>query len=170
MLNRTRATWRIWVVLWLLAALQSGVLGRWRPWGVEVDWILMSVVSASILLGWPVGGVYGLAAGWLCGTLSGVFPGSFAISRAAAGALLSGFSKQFSLDNPLGAPLGALVATIVANATFALMSPSAAPLAWWAERTLWQAPLHAVLIIPLHAILSRLLLPPTRRFSDSRLS
>jgi hypothetical protein len=169
MLNRTRATWRIWVVLWLLAALQSSVLGRWRPWNIEVDWLLMSVVSVSILLGWPVGGVYGLAAGWLCGTMAGVFPGSFSISRALVGAIGSNFSTHFSLDNPLGAPLGAFTGTVVANSAFALMSPSSFPMMWWVERTLLQAPLHAVLVIPLHAILARRLRPPARRFSESRL-
>ncbi len=169
MLNRTRATWRAWLVLWLLAALQSSTLGRWKPLGTEVDWLLMSVVSVSILLGWPVGGVYGLAAGWMSGTLSGVFPGSFAVSRALVGGLGSNFSTHFSLDNPVGAPLGALAATVVANASFALMSPSSFPVLWWVERTLHQAPLHAILIIPLHALLARLLRPPTRRFSDARL-
>ena len=169
MLNRTRATWRTWIVLWLLAALQSSALGRWRPFDTEVDWLLMSVVSVSILLGWPVGGIYGLAAGWASGTLAGAFPGSFAVSRALVGALGSNFSTHFSLDNPLGAPLGALAATVVANAAFALMSPSSSPIAWWIGRTLHQAPLHAILIIPLHAILARLLRPPARRFSDMRL-
>lgn len=169
MLNRTRETWRIWIVLWLLAALQSSVLGRWRPWNIEVDWLLMSVVSVSILLGWPVGGVYGLAAGWLGGTMAGVFPGSFVVSRALVGAIGSNFSTHFSLGNPLGAPLGAFAGTVVANAAFALMSPSSFPVMWWVERTVGQAPLHAVLIIPLHTVLARLLRPSARRFTESRL-
>ena len=68
---RERATWRIWIVFWLLAALQTTLLARWRPFETDVDWILLSVVSVSILLGWPVGAIYGLVAGWLTGVMRG---------------------------------------------------------------------------------------------------
>ncbi len=164
---RERATWRIWIVLWLLAALQTTLLARWRPLETDVDWILLSVVSVSILLGWPVGALYGLVAGWLTGVAVGDFPGSFAISRFAAGGVLAGFDKFFSLDNPFAAPLGAAAATIVANLTFALMSPASFPVAWWLQRTGSQIVLHALLIVPLHWLLTRFVLPPSKRlFGD----
>ncbi len=150
-------------MLWLLAALQSTLLARWHPFDIDVDWILLSVVSVSILLGWPVGAIYGLVAGWLTGVLVGDFPGSFAISRFASGGVLAGFDKFFSLDNPFAAPLGAAAATVVANCTFALMSPASFPVAWWLQRTFTQIALHAVLIVPLHWILTRVVLPPSKR-------
>jgi rod shape-determining protein MreD len=168
---RERETWRIWPVLWLLLGAQSSVLGSWRPFGVDIDWVLLSVVSVSILLGWPVGALYGLVAGLATGLTAGVFPGAYALSRTAVGGVLAGFEKQFSADNPLAAPLGAIAATILANAAFALVAPASFSFAWWAQRTLWQLPLHAVLIVPLHLLMTRLVLPPSSRlFGPDRFS
>lgn len=159
---RERATWRIWIVLVVTVALQTTLLARFRPLGVAVDWALMTTVSVAILLGWPVGAMYGLAAGLLCGWFSGFHPGSWAFSRLVVGASFGGFDRRFSTDNPLAAPMCVAGATVMANALFMLMSPADFPLRWWVVNTAWQMVGHAVLIVPLHAVLDRFVLPPSR--------
>jgi rod shape-determining protein MreD len=159
---RERATWRIWIVLIVAQAVQTTWLAQWRPLGTYVDLTLLTIVSVSMLLGWPVGPIYGLVAGLFTGFTAGFNPGSFAVSRTVVGALFGGFEKKFSADNPVAPIIGAVCAVVVSNAVFALMSPADFSWLWWLQRTAIGMVLHALLMLPLHLLLSRLVLPPSR--------
>jgi rod shape-determining protein MreD len=158
---RVRATWRIWIVLIVALAVQTTWLAHWRVFGTAVDLPLMTTVSVSMLLGWPVGPIYGLFAGLFTGFAAAFNPGSFAVSRAIVGALFGGFEKKFSSDNPVAPVLGAVIGVIVSNLIFAFMSPAAFGWQWWLTHTATGVVLHAFLIVPLHFLLARIVLPPS---------
>jgi rod shape-determining protein MreD len=159
---RVRATWRIWFVLILALAIQTTWLANWHPFGTYLDLPLLTVVSVSMLLGWPVGPVYGLIAGLLTGYAAAFNLGSFAVSRAVVGAVSGSFEKRFSADNPLAPIFCAAGAVVISNVVFAIMSPADFGWQWWLQRTLSGVVLHAVCIVPLHLLLARLVLPPSR--------
>jgi rod shape-determining protein MreD len=154
--------WRIWIVLVAAVALQTTWLARWEPFGTHIDLPLLTVVSVALLLGWETGAAYGLAAGLLTGYFVGTNLGSWALSRMVAGGVFGLSSKGFSRDNPLAPPLCAAGAVLLANLVFLVMSPTDFPVSWWVYHTLVTMGIHAILIWPLHWLIHRFMLPPTR--------
>jgi len=159
---KERATWRIWIVLIVAFAVQTTWLAPLRPLGTWIDVGLLTTVSIALLLGFQVGAIYGLAAGLLTGYGTAFNVGSFIVSRAVVGAVFGSFETRFSGDNPLAPPICAACAVVLANLVFALMSPTTFPFDWWWQQTLRGVVVHSLLIVPLHPLLARLLLPPTR--------
>jgi len=157
-----RPVWRIWIVLYVAMALQTTWLADWRPFGARADLPLLTTVSTALLLGWEMGAIYGLLAGFLTGCFADYNVGSFAFSRAVVGGVFGGFDKGFSRDNPLAPPLCAIGAIVLANLIFWIMSPGDFTLRVWAQSTLTSAALNALLMWPLHWLLERFVLPPTR--------
>lgn len=159
---RDQPTWRIWIVLVLAVALQTTWLARLRPFGAHLDLPLMTVVCVALLLGWETGATYGTFAGILTGFFVGDNIGSFALSRLIAGGVMGLFDKRFSRDNPFTPPLCMIGAIILSNLVMLVMAPTDFPLAWWAHHTLAALPAHAILIWPLHWLINRFVLPPSR--------
>jgi rod shape-determining protein MreD len=157
-----RPTWRIWIILYVVLAVQTTWLADWRPFGARADLPLLTTVSIALLLGWELGAIYGLFAGFLTGCFADYNVGSFAFSRALVGGLFGVFDKGFSRENPLAPPLCAGGAVLLANLIFWIMSPADFTLAAWANRTLADGLLNALLIWPLHWLVARFVLPPTR--------
>jgi rod shape-determining protein MreD len=155
--------WRIWLMLIFATTLQTTWLARVQPGGAHIDLLLLTTVSVGIILGWEYGAGYGLAAGLLTGFLAGTNVGSFAISRMIAGGSFGFFDKSFSGDNPMAPPLCAIGAVVLSNFIFLMMSPLDFSLMWWLQQTVARSISHAILIWPLHFLISRYILPPTRR-------
>jgi len=155
--------WRVWLLLPLAVALQTTWLARWQPAGVHIDLPLLVVVSVALTLGARTGAVYGLSTGLLEATFAVVSPGAFALSRLAVGAVFGLFDRGFSHDNPLAPPLCAVGATLLANAIFLVMSPTDFSLSWWLLRLPGVLLLHAILIWPVHWMVTRLVAPPPRQ-------
>lgn len=167
-----RPVWRVWVVLWLAAALQTTLVAHWRPFGSHIDLPLLTVVSVALLLGWEMGAAYGLCAGLLTGYFAAFNPGSFVFSRGVAGAVFGTFNQRFSRDNPLAPSLCAAGAWLTSSLIFWIMSPAdfiywgttetGFSLFWLMQRALTAMLVHAVLILPVHWLFTNFILPPQR--------
>ncbi|HEX8835149.1 MAG TPA: hypothetical protein VF719_13155, partial [Abditibacteriaceae bacterium] len=53
-------------------------------------------------------------------------------------------------------------ATLLSNLVFLIMSPTDYPLLWWLQVTATSILAHALLIWPIHFLIQRFVLPPTR--------
>lgn len=157
-----RATWRIWVALLFAVALQTTWLARWRLFGAHVDLPLMTVISVALLAGWEIGALYGLVAGLLTGYVVGANVGAFALSRLVVGGTLGALEHRFSHDNPFAPPLCAAGAVVASSMILLVMSPTDFSLAWWTRHTLVSVCSHALLILPVHWLMARFVLPPAR--------
>jgi rod shape-determining protein MreD len=155
-------TWRIWPALLLAVAMQTTWLAHWRPGGASIDLPLLLVVSVALQLGWEMGAAYGLCAGLLMGYYAGTNLGSYAMSRLITGGLLGLFERRFSRDNPFTPPLCAMGAVIVANTIFLIISPTDFSVVWWLRYTASSLLAHAILIYPVHWLVTKFILPPPR--------
>jgi rod shape-determining protein MreD len=165
-----RPAGRIWILLIAALALQTTLLGSLQIGGAHLDLLLLSVVSVALLVDWPLAAVYGLCAGLLTGAYVGTNMGSFALSMMAAGALIAQSDRLFSRENPLAPPLCVLGATAISHSVFLVISPIDFPIVWFLRHALTVAVTHAVLILPLHYLVERFVLPARRGFlSPSRL-
>jgi len=160
---RDQPTWRIWPLLWLLLVFQTTLFARLAPFGVQIDFVLLAVVSVSLLLGMETGAIFGLIAGIVTGYCAGVSLGSFALSRLLIGAGFGFFDQRFSRDTPFAPPLCAAAATLLANIIFGILSPGDFPFDWWLRHTLIATAFHAILIWPVYALFARMI-PPPRAF------
>lgn len=162
--------WRIWLLLPLAVALQNSPwLARWQPLGTHIDVALLVVVVAGLLLGWETGAWFGLAAGLLTGYCAAADVGAFALSRGVTGGVCGLFDARQVRDNALAPPLAAAGAVLGCNLIMAVMSPANFTFVLWIERTLAAIVVHALLMIPLHALVARFVLPPSRAMFQGRL-
>ncbi len=150
------------MALLLAVALQTTWLARWRLFGAHVDLPLMTVISVALLAGWEIGALYGLIAGLLTGYIVGAHVGAFALSRLVVGGTLGALEHRFSHDNPFAPPLCAAGAVAASSLILLVMSPTDFSLAWWARHTLVSVGSHALLILPVHWLMARFVLPPAR--------
>lgn len=157
-----QSTWRIWPALLFAVALQTTWLAHWRPGGAAIDLPLLLTVSAAILLGWEMGATLGLFAGLLMGFYAGTNLGAYAMSRSIIGGLLGLFERRFSRDNPFTPPLCAMGAVLLSNGVFLVIAPTDFPIAWWMSQTIPSLLVHAVLIYPVHWLVTKFILPPPR--------
>jgi len=163
-----RPTWRIWIVLYLAMAVQTTWFAHWRPFGAHIDLPLMTTISVGLLLGWEMGATYGLIAGLLMGYYTDFNVGSFAVSRAVVGGVCGLFESRFSRDNPFAPPLCAIGGVVLSNLVFLVMSPTEFPVVWWVQHTIAPALMQALLIWPLHAVISYLVPAATGSWSAPR--
>ena len=155
-------TWRIWPVLLIAFALQTSWLARVQIGGAHLDLPLLVVISVALILGWRWGSVVGLAAGLVTGYVVAKNPGSFAFSRLFVGAILGLADRSAASDNPLAPPILAALGTLLADGLVWLMAPTDFSVSWWLHHTPIRMALHALLIWPLHWVLSRWLKPSSK--------
>ncbi|MBV9469249.1 MAG: hypothetical protein JO316_11670 [Abitibacteriaceae bacterium] len=164
-----RATWRAWLILIVVIALQTTWLSRLILFGVHLDLPLLSVISVSLSLGWETGVAYGLVAGLLTGYCSDAYVGSFAFSRAVVGGVLGVLNTHFARDNPLVPPLCAMGGVLLANVIFLIMCPTEFSVSWWVGNTINSMFLHMLFIWPVHFVIGHLVLLPERSmFASNR--
>jgi hypothetical protein len=78
------------------------------------------------------------------------------------GGVLGLFERRFSRDNPLTPPLCAMGAVLLSNLIFLVISPTDFPLSWWLQKTVTTLATHAILIYPVHWLVTKFILPPPR--------
>lgn len=161
-MTQERVTWRIWLILIVVMALQTTWCARCEFYGAHLDLALLSVISVALWLGVETGLAYGLVAGLLTGFCADAYVGSFAFSRAVVGGAFGTLSSHFSRDNPLVPPLCAAGGVLLANLVFWIMAPTEFPALWWARHTAAGMALHMVVIWPVHFVIGRLVLRPER--------
>jgi rod shape-determining protein MreD len=155
-----RPTWRLWIFLWAILALQTTWLARVEFFGARLDLPLLFTLSAALVLGSESGAAFGLVAGVLTGYVSGASLGSFAFSRLVVGAVFGLFDRRFSSDNPFAPPVCAAAATLLASVIFLALSPDTfSP--YWLRRVLVECGLNAFFIWPVFLCVNKLV-PPAR--------
>lgn len=159
---QSQPTWRIYIFLWAMLAIQTTWLARVEIFGAHLDLMLLTVVSVALLLGAQNGAVFGLVAGVLTGYIAGASLGSFALSRLIIGSSFGFFDRRFSSDNPFAPPICAAAATFLASVIFLALSPDTFS-SHWLSRVLTECGLNALFIWPVYLCVNKLV-PPARAF------
>ncbi len=156
-----------WVPVWLRAVLllvmAAGLQGAWGSalsiYGASPDLLLVTLTALALVLPPAGAAAVGLLGGWFTGALVGRSVGSFIVTRLLLGAGLGLLELRFYRANPLISAGAALLGTLFSEGVFFVFSPEqfANDIPRWGWLTLGKAGYHIILIVPLSALVRRII-------------
>ncbi len=153
----------VWLRVVLLLVVAAGIQGAWGSAlsirGASPDLLLVTLTALALVLPPTGAAAVGLLGGWFTGALVGRSVGSYIVTRLLLGAGLGLLELRVYRANPLISAGSALLGTLFSEGVFFVLSPEqfANDIPKWAWLTLGKAGYHIVLIVPLSALVRRVI-------------
>jgi cell shape-determining protein MreD len=149
------------VCLYFAAALQQTFAYRIAIFGAAPDFLLLCAIALGMLAGRTKAALAGFAAGLLHGALAGANIAAYTISRSFA-AFVASWTKHIGYEVTLGAvAVITFLCTIIGEIAWMFMGVRSG-IGAFLGATIGTALYNAVLVIPLYALLRRVVDPPRR--------
>lgn len=160
-MNRWKLLATAAVSTWLFGALQMGVSSRIGLFGASPDFLLVQIAAFSPFLNRLQGGVIGFFAGMVNGSFVGANMTQYVLSRTLTGFLAAWANDIRFAPNSLVIFMTGFASTVFANIVMLFMAPPAG-IGPYLGATILSAVYNGVLVLPLYALLKRILDPVYR--------
>ena len=149
------------ILLWLAGGCQQSVANQFAIAGAAPDYLLVVIVTLSLVVNRRAGGVIGFLGGVIQGAIAGGHMATYAITRTILGFLIGWLTGLEFEGNIAVAFVVTAGATCIAQVSFLLMSPRGAILPFLLA-TIGSAMYNGVLAMPLYALLKKVSDSPRR--------
>ena len=160
-LRETRFGWN-WPLLLGASLLSATWFGGAMLHDAALDGAFLVAIALALLGGIEQGAWMGLGAGFLAIVGADWHLGSLFLSRLIPCVMVGYFAPRISIFHPLAPPLAAVFAAFCADLVFILISPNAAPFAYWLKHALSFAFLQMFAIWPVFWVCARIVRPRRR--------
>jgi rod shape-determining protein MreD len=151
-----RQVWLLIFILLVAAWLQASFANKLSIAHARPDFILVTAVCISIILGTIDSALYNIWAGFLTAVLAGINYGSIMLSRLATGCL-GGLLRQHVIeDSVIVPPITIFIATWICSLLYFVMAPNLHTAKWWLHMVLLESLYNCGLSLPIYFILRRL--------------
>ena len=156
---------RLWlgvsVLVWLLAILQFAIGTRWTLFGASPDYLLIGISAASFFLERMPAAAVGFTAGLVQGAISGANLGQYIAARTISGFLAGWFNDSRYVPSHLKLFLTGVGVTLISRVILMFLAPPMG-IGSYLAATILSAAYNGVLVLPVYALLKRVLDPVYR--------
>lgn len=160
-MSRARLWLAIGAQLWLMAILQFAIGSRWGLFGASPDYLLIGIAASSFFLERAPAAGLGFLSGLAQGAMSGANLGQYIASRTISSFLAGWLNDSRYMPSYVKVVLTGVGVTLVSRLILLFLAPPVG-IGGYLAATILSAAYNGVLVLPVYALLKRVLDPVYR--------